>query len=129
MKKGDKIIFISILVIITLGFAGTFVYKNYMKSHDKIALIKQDGKVIDKINLTNFTGTKEMTIKTNDGHFNKILIEKDKISITDADCPDRVCVKTGPISQPGDTVVCLPHKLMITIEGTKEKGEIDATAY
>lgn len=129
MKKGDKIIFISILVIITLGFSGTFIYKNYMKSSDKIALIKQDGKVIDKINLTNFTGTKEMTIKTKDGHFNKILIEKDKISIADADCPDRVCVKTGPISQPGDTVVCLPHRLMITIEGNKPKGEIDATAY
>lgn len=129
MKKGDKIIFIVILIITVLGFSGNFIYKNYMKSSDKIALIKQDGKVIDKVNLTKFTGTKELTVKTKDGHFNKIIIEKDKIRITDADCPDRVCVKTGPIAQPGDTVVCLPHKLIVTIEGNKTKSEVDATAY
>lgn len=129
MKKGDKIIFIVILIITALGFLGNFIYKNYMKSSDKIALIKQDGKVIDKVNLTKFTGTKELTVKTKDGHYNKIIIEKDKIRITDADCPDKVCVKTGPISQPGDTVVCLPHKLIVTIEGNKTKSEVDATAY
>lgn len=129
MKKGDKIVFISILIIIVLGFSGTIIYKNYIKSPDKIAVIKQDGKVIDKINLTNFTETKEMTIKTDDGHFNKIIIEKNSIKIADSDCPDGVCVKGGPISNAGDTIVCLPHKLIITIEGTKSKGEIDATAY
>lgn len=129
MKKGDKIIFIVILVVITLGFSGTFIYKNYMKSSDKIAVIKQDGNVLKRINLTKLTNSTEMTIKTKDGHFNKIVIEKDKIRILDADCPDKVCVKTGTISQPGDSIVCLPHKLIVTIEGNKTHSEVDATAY
>ncbi|PRR78130.1 hypothetical protein CLLI_18940 [Clostridium liquoris] len=129
MKKGDKVILIVILVVIILGFSGTFIYKNYMKSSDKIAVIKQDGNVLKRINLTKLTSSTEMTIKTKNGHFNKIVIEKDKIRILDADCPDKVCVKTGTISQPGDSIVCLPHKLIITIEGDKTHSEVDATAY
>ncbi|KAJ52779.1 hypothetical protein BD780_002096 [Clostridium tetanomorphum] len=129
MKKGDKIVFIVIVVIISLGFLGKFLYKNAIKSNEKIAVIKQDGKIFKKIDLSKVTNSQEITIKTKDNHFNKILIEKNKISIIDADCPDKVCIKTGPISEPGDTIVCLPNKLIITIDGSKANSEIDATTF
>ena len=42
----------------------------------------------------------------------------------DADCPDKVCVKTGKIKSPGQTVVCLPHRVVIEITG--DNADIDA---
>ena len=42
----------------------------------------------------------------------------------DADCPDKVCVKTGKIKKPGQTIVCLPHRTVIEITG--DNADIDA---
>ena len=35
----------------------------------------------------------------------------------DADCPDRLCVKQGSISKNGESIVCLPHKVIVTVTG------------
>lgn len=54
------------------------------------------------------------------------------ISIEDADCPDKICLKQGFINKPGQSIICLPHKLVIEIIGdTKEEksSEIDGIAY
>ena len=37
--------------------------------------------------------------------------------MTDADCPDKLCVKTGRISKTGETIVCLPHRVVVEIIG------------
>ena len=33
----------------------------------------------------------------------------------EADCPDRRCTRMGPISEPGEWMVCLPHRVTVTI--------------
>ncbi len=32
-------------------------------------------------------------------------------------CPERICIRTGWISKPGQTIVCIPNRMTITIEG------------
>lgn len=117
MKKGDKIAAILITGIIILSFIGVFAYKHYISGSSRIAVIEQNGKVIKTIDLNNIKEKSEFVISYDKNHFNKIELEPGKIRIIDADCPDKVCVKTGWISDPGQTTVCLPHKLMIRIEG------------
>ena len=65
-------------------------------------------------------------------YFDKILREykdllvKDKsISITHADCHDSLCVSQGSKSKVGDTIVCLPNKLIIEIKGKEEDSSSD----
>ncbi len=48
---------------------------------------------------------------------NLLVISDSKAAITEAACPDHVCVNTGEISFNGQTIVCLPHKLVVSIEG------------
>lgn len=55
---------------------------------------------------------------------NHVVIENGSVRMTAASCPDQVCVQSGPISQPGQTIVCLPNRIVIEITGEKE-GEID----
>jgi hypothetical protein len=57
------------------------------------------------------------------GH-NLLKIEDGRASVTDADCPDRLCVKQRAISKEGETIICLPHRLVVEISGG-EASDID----
>jgi hypothetical protein len=117
MKKGDKIAAILIVGLIVISAAGVFGYKQYVKSSHKIAVIKQDGKVVKTIDLDESKAKQQINIPYKSNNFNLVEVESGKIRFVDADCPDKVCVKTGWISEPGESAVCLPHKTIITIEG------------
>ena len=52
-----------------------------------------------------------------------VKIENGEISIIHAECPDLVCVKTGAISKEGQSIICVPNHIVITIGG---ENEIDA---
>ncbi len=117
MKKGDKIAAVLIIGLIIVSTIGAFAYKKYSKASHHIAVIKQDGKVIKTIDLTEITEKTEIKIPYKDKDFNTIEIEPGRIRFIDGDCPDKICIKTGWISEPGQTAVCLPHKLMIKING------------
>lgn len=52
---------------------------------------------------------------------NTVVVESGKIRVSDADCPDKVCVDMGWKSRRGETITCLPHKLVIEIQGGGER--------
>ena len=59
--------------------------------------------------------------------FNELVIRNGKATVTAADCPDKLCVKQKAISKTGESIVCLPHKLVITVVGGEE-AEYDGIA-
>ena len=61
----------------------------------------------------------EFTLQSPDGGFNTVTVRDGKIAVTDADCPDRYCVKQG-FCNSGEQIVCLPHKLVISFVGESE---------
>ncbi len=64
-----------------------------------------------------------------EGGRNILRIEGGKAWIEEADCPDRLCVGMGKISRIGQTVVCLPHELVIEIVGEKSPtDDVDVIA-
>lgn len=63
-----------------------------------------------------------------DEHYNLLFISDGKASVSDADCPDGLCIKTRSIRRNGESIICLPHKLVIQIESEKE-GTLDAVTY
>ena len=63
------------------------------------------------------TSPYELTVTDRDGGENVISVEPGRIRISDANCPDHVCVDTGWISDGVIPIVCLPHQLVIRIEG------------
>lgn len=60
-----------------------------------------------------------------DSH-NKVVIEDGEVRMEEADCPDKLCISQGKISKPGQTIICLPNKTMVTITGGK--SEYDGVA-
>lgn len=57
-----------------------------------------------------------------DGSYNIMVIENGKVSVTEADCPDKHCVNRGSICHKNETIICLPHKLVIKITASDDKG-------
>lgn len=45
-----------------------------------------------------------------------------KIHIKEAVCPDKICAETGFISSPGQSIICVPEKIVITISGESESS-------
>lgn len=91
-----------------------------------VAVIKQGNTEIKRIDLFSVSEPYEFEVTDEKGGRNTIRAERGKIAVIDADCPDKLCVKQGYIDNGAVPVVCLPHKLSITITGGKE--EIDAVA-
>lgn len=125
MKKFDKIIIFSVLLISLLGF----LYLKYIKDDDfssKKAQISIDGEVYKTVNLDKFTN-ETIDLDTEFGK-NTIKLYDEGANIIDANCPDEICVEDGFIDKPGEILVCLPNKVVIEIIGEKE-DELDDTSY
>ncbi|MDO5398050.1 MAG: NusG domain II-containing protein [bacterium] len=90
------------------------------------AQIRQGDTVIKTIDLSAVSAPYEFDITDENGGYNRIRVETGSISVIEADCPDRVCVNQGSIRNSMRPIVCLPHKLSITITG-KDNG-MDAAA-
>ena len=58
-----------------------------------------------------------------------IQVERGRIRYLSAECPDGLCVKSGWLSQPGDTAACLPARTVIAIEGIRPAGGVDVQTY
>ena len=111
------VIFAAVLVIC----AAAFLLLKGSGGHGTVAVIRGDGEIYEKINLDTVAVAYDMEIKTEFG-YNKLHIEHDGISVTEADCRDHICMDQGKVSQAGVPIVCLPHRLTIEIEG----DDIDA---
>ena len=48
---------------------------------------------------------------------NRLVIQGGAVWVGDADCPQQICVHHRPVSASGDVIVCLPHRLVVTVEG------------
>ena len=61
------------------------------------------------------------------GHTNTLMIENGTARVIAAGCPDQICVNHGAIRYAGESIVCLPHRLVVSIEGGAE-SPVDGTA-
>jgi len=132
VKKWDiftkwDIIILIILIVISLVPEGIFLATSYYKTNNIYAEIRVDNKLYKKIPLNKDSYEDTITVSTDLGE-NVVQVHNKSIGIVQADCPDKICEKPGFISKPGQTLVCLPHKLVITIKG-EAKQETDELSY
>ena len=56
------------------------------------------------------------------GGTNILVIKDGEAYLSYADCPDKTCVNTGKIHYVGESIICLPNKLAITVRGSSDDG-------
>ena len=68
----------------------------------------------------------EFTVDCGNGH-NTVTVTGGAVSITEADCPDKICIRSGAISGGAVPIVCLPHRLEIhVVTSTNSTDSVDA---
>ena len=110
IKKSDLIL-IGLLVAVC---AVILIALNlFAKTGDKVT-VYFDGEIIQTHPLNE---NKTFLIETGeDGEFqNEISITDGKVTVTSANCRDLVCVKHHAIEKEGESIICLPHKLVVAI--------------
>ena len=108
-KKADILLLAALLII---GAGSLLLLKS--GEPGSVAVVTVDGVETSRIPLTQDSW--EQTVETEYGT-NKLLIENGCISVISSDCRGGDCMRFSPISKAGQTIVCLPHHLSITIAG------------
>lgn len=116
-KRNDIILIISIIIISFFCFAA---YKLYFNKFGKFVTIKVDGKVISSYPIDI---DKTVTIKGVNGGKNILKISGGSADMIEADCRDHTCVKKHSIKYEGETIVCLPHKIVISIDRSSQNKD------
>lgn len=128
MKKMDVII---IAVLLAISFIPEIVFgiRGGRSLNNTYAEITISGKHYKTVPLSSHKGEDSFVIKDKFGK-NTVIVRDNSIAIIDADCPDKVCIQPGFISKPGDSIVCLPHQLMIEIKGKAEdEDQLDKVSH
>lgn len=62
----------------------------------------------------------------NHDQYNIVKIEGGKVIVSEASCKNQVCVRHSAISDAGENIVCLPNRLVVSVEGSGEGGGYDS---
>lgn len=116
MKKKDWILGVGVISAALLLLAGMNIVQRVQAKENQTqgsqVVITVDGEVYGKYDLSE---DQVIEVKKDD-FYNRIRIEDDKVYMEEADCPDGYCEEQGKISDRTQTIVCLPHKLVVEIE-------------
>ena len=107
--KNRKLLIAVILIFLVSACLSVWIL---LGSGKRTVEIVQNGSVLYTFDL-NHAEDQELRIPAADGGYNLVRILDGTICISEADCPDQTCVKTGKLQSDYLPIVCLPHKLIV----------------
>lgn len=125
MKKNDVILIALLLVVALLTAGGMRIWQMNNTKDTANVVVTIDGEVYGTYPLS-----KDRTerIELPDGSYNILVISDGYADVTEASCPDQICVKHNHIRYSKESIVCLPNKVVVTVEGGEE-NEIDGATF
>ena len=110
--RNDLIFIAAILAVVAIGAAALF----FLRGEGSTVRVEVDGTVIGTYPLS---VDREVEIITGDNgeELNLLVIKDGKATVTTATCPDGICAAHRPISREGESIICLPHKVVVTVIG------------
>lgn len=122
IKRWD-IIIILFLVFVSFFPHIIFTYSQAGKITEgslNVAVITVNNEEIDRIILTGNEEYYTINYIEINCDLNTVEVNNEKIRIRKSTCLEQICINRGFISKPGQTIVCLPHKVIIEIEAINE---------
>lgn len=116
MKKKDLVLIGFLLIIAIVGMIAI----NLGKKPGSQVVITVDGNIYKTADIKE---DQTILVNTKNGD-NTVVIADGMVDMTKADCPDKICVNHKKISKSGETIVCLPQKVVVEVTGMDDK-ELD----
>ena len=125
MKKNDIVLIAIILAVTAVCLLGMRIWQKNNTNGNAVAVVTIDGDVYGEYPLSE---DYEERIELPDGSYNVLTIKDGFAQISEASCPDQICVHHNRIKYSEETIVCLPNKLVVTVQGGEDNG-IDGSTY
>ncbi len=110
---GDGVLAVG-LALCTLG---SFFGMQYFSLSGSTVIVELKDLVVYKSDLTE---NRKITVRGDYGDV-RIQVNEGRVAVVHADCPNKVCVRTGWRSLAGDVVICVPNRVLIRIVGEQTK--------
>lgn len=115
------IVVLAAAAVLAAGFAAGGGTETEADATSATAVVSRDGEIVQTIGLSDESGPETLLLEDARGS-NLVEIDGGRIRVADADCPERVCVRSGWIERPGQIIACVPHGLTIVIEREGEEA-------
>lgn len=116
LEKRDKLL---IVIVVCVALCAFLAHQIIGGDGASKVTVKVNGELKGTYSLA-----EDQTIEINGGT-NILQIKNGKADMTEADCPDQLCVNQRAISRQGESIICLPHKVVVEVESS-ESSELDA---
>ena len=108
--KNDIILILCLLIVAAIGILYLYVFRN----QGNTVKVTLDGEIYGIYSLSENV-TEDIYTGENHQHHNRLVIQNGKAYMETASCPDGICVKHAPIFRDGESIVCLPNRVVITV--------------
>ena len=121
--RNDVIFIISLLLIVSLLGLGFFVFRG----EGDTVTVTVDGELFGTYLLSQ-NKTVELRTGEDGSQLNRLIISNGEAHVDYASCPDGICAAHKPISRRGESIVCLPHRVVITVRTAENTAVPDIVA-
>ena len=118
LRRNDVIFIVALLAVIAIAGACLYLFRG----EGNTVSVSVDGKVSATYPL-NVDRVEE--IHTDNDGLNRLVIKDGKAWVETASCPDGICASHKPIHREGESIVCLPNKVVITVGTTDSDDGLD----
>ena len=122
MRKND---FWLILVLLVLAAGSWFLFRSDSTARDKVLVVRKDQQVLQRIELKKVTSETKLIVPVEHGEM-VIAYDREGGRVLSSPCPDQVCVHQGKITRSGQTIACVPEKVLVTITTAVKENDHDA---
>ncbi|MCI7146411.1 MAG: NusG domain II-containing protein [Clostridiales bacterium] len=110
IKKADLILAAAFIIA---GLAASYLLTSGSNPGKELEISSQ-GRLYGTYSLLE---DRTIRVETSDGHFNVVCIRDGSAYVRKSDCAGQDCVHSHEISRNGETIVCLPNKLLLEVKG------------
>lgn len=114
-----------ILVLFLITAAIAWIVLQHSVPQNGQAILRRNGDYYMTLPLSSPT---EVRVENHE-YFVTVTVADGRVCVTDCNCPDSLCQHAGPISKIGQTIVCLPAAISITIEGNASSSSPDGITF
>lgn len=122
MRKND---FWLILVLLVLAAGSWFLFRSDSTARDKVLVVRKDQQVLQRIELKKVTSETKLIVPVEHGEM-VIAYDREGGRVLSSPCPDQVCVHQGKITRSGQTIACVPERVLVTITTAAKENDHDA---
>ncbi|MBR3954414.1 MAG: NusG domain II-containing protein [Clostridia bacterium] len=109
--RNDIILIACVLLVAAVGL----VYLNFFRSEGNTVTVTVDGTEYGVYSLSE-NRTEDIYTGGDNQHHNRLVIKDGKAYMETASCPDGICVAHKPVFRDGESIICLPNRVVVTVD-------------